>query len=80
MTKFELQQQVNKLAADNLFLREQLSLLQTRLTDADHRARRLIASHNRNLHGVSDRRVAMEAAREAAKHTGLTTKVGGNHA
>jgi hypothetical protein len=29
---------------------------------------------------VSDRRVAMEAAREAAKRTGLTTKVGGNHA
>ena len=78
-TKYELQQQVNKLAADNLFLREQLSKIQAELSiaqeragRAEHSARRVILYHN---HPLSERRKAMLAAREEAKRVGHSVKV-----
>jgi septal ring factor EnvC (AmiA/AmiB activator) len=78
-TKLELQQTINRLAADNQFLREKLSVLttdysrlQAKLDDADHRARKLIAARN---HGNSARRAAMEEARRIAMTTGKLTDV-----
>lgn len=84
-TKLELQQHINRLTAENVDLREKNSVLttenqflRTKLADADHRARKLIAQTNRQ-HGDSERRAAMMAAREAAMKTGRTVLVGDNH-
>lgn len=61
----------NKLVEENQFLR-------TKLSDADHRARKLIAQTNRQ-HGDSERRAQMAAARERAMKSGHTVLVGDNH-
>lgn len=71
-TKLELQQTINRLAADNQYLREKNSELQAKLEEADHRARKLIASRN---HGNPTRRAAMEAARALAMSTGKVARV-----
>ena len=84
-TKFELQQHVNRLTADNLALREKLSVLSTentflreKLAERDHLARRLIGANNRAVN-ASPRRKAMDAAKAEAKRLGTTVKAGGNH-
>jgi hypothetical protein len=80
-TKLELQQINSRLAADNQFLREKLSQLNTdleftrtvlintqrKLEDADIRCKKLIASRN---HGNPERRALMEQARALAVKTG----------
>lgn len=81
-TKLELQQHINRLTAENVDLREKNSVLttenqflRTKLSDADHRARKLIAQTNRQ-HGDSERRAQMAAARERAMKSGHTVLVG----
>lgn len=76
---------IQRLAKDNLALREQLSVLTTelafaraKLNDADIRARRLIASANRvRSNDTSERAKAMHAAKMHAMATGVVSKVGG---
>lgn len=80
-TKLALQQMNTRLAADNAVLRELNSVLTTdnkflreQLAERDHLARKLIGRVNRGP--VSAKRLAMNAAREAAKQSGQCVKVG----
>jgi hypothetical protein len=76
--KETLRKSIQRLASENLALREKLSVLatdnhtlRTKLAERDHLARKLISRHN---HGTSPRRLAMEAARKEAMSTGKAVK------
>lgn len=59
-------------------LQQEIAFLRGKLVEADARARKLIAAHNRVRSAeTSPRRAAMEAAKIAAMKEGRTIKVGG---